>query len=214
MLDQESRDEFIEDVADEYEDIREDHYDNLKDRKYHTLSKSREMAFKVDWDQFQPKRPLFLGTKVFKDFPIEELVPYIDWKCFFDVWQLRGKYPNGRYPKIFQDATVGAEAKKVFDEAQVMLKEIIKDKSLCCNGIVGFYPANSDGDDIILHLDEVEGGKEKQKLFGLRQQAEMDGQSSCYCMSDFVAPKETGKTDYIGMFAVSTGIGCDKLCKR
>lgn len=106
-MDVEARDEFIEDVAEEYEDIREDHYDNLKDRKYLPLNLAREKRLHIDWTDFRACRPTFLGTKVFHDFPAEELLPYIDWKCFFDVWQLRGKYPNGRYPKIFQDATVG-----------------------------------------------------------------------------------------------------------
>ena len=94
-------------MAEEYEDIREDHYDNLKDRKYKSLAAARELQLVVDWMDFQPVRPSFLGTKVFSNIDLQELVPFIDWKCFFDVWQLRGKYPNGRYPKIFQDATVG-----------------------------------------------------------------------------------------------------------
>ena len=109
-MDEEAREEYLEDIEEEYEDIREDHYDNLRDRKYLSLEQARAKSLNSDWSDFQAVRPSFLGTKVFKDFPIEDLIPFIDWKCFFDVWQLRGKYPNGRYPKIFQDANVGAEA--------------------------------------------------------------------------------------------------------
>ncbi len=212
LLDQESRDEFIEDVADEYIDIREDHYDNLKDRRYLTLEQAREKRPVLDWSGFEAPRPTFLGTQVFRNIPLEDLVPFIDWKCFFDVWQLRGKYPNGRYPKIFQDKTVGAEARKVFDEAQVMLEEIIRDGSLEARAVVGFYPAQAKGDDISLFVSE-EDVEPSHTLYGLRQQAETSQEDYC-CMSDFVAPEESGKRDYIGMFAVSAGFGCSELCKR
>ena len=107
LLDDSAREDFIEDVADEYADIREDHYENLRDRKFHPLDYVRKQTIKIDWNQYNPIRPTFLGPKVFLDFPLEELVPYIDWKPFFDLWQLRGKYPNCRYPKIFDDKTVG-----------------------------------------------------------------------------------------------------------
>ena len=97
----------MEDVDEEYEDIRQDHYDNLLERKYLSLVEARSRALKIDWSTSQIKTPSFLGTKVFNDVPIEKLIPYIDWKGFFDTWELRGKYPNGRYPKIFNDPTVG-----------------------------------------------------------------------------------------------------------
>jgi 5-methyltetrahydrofolate--homocysteine methyltransferase len=109
-------------------------------------------------------------------------------------------------------SVAGAEAKKVFDEAQVMLKKIISDKLLKCRGIVGFYPARSSGDDILVYEDE-DSAAPKWTLYGLRQQAEVDSQEAYLSMSDFVAPVDSGKKDYIGMFAVSSGFGCDKLCK-
>ena len=97
----------MEDIDDEYEDIRQDHYDNLLERKYLTLDGARDRALKIDWTDFQATKPTFLGTKVFHDVPIPKLIPYIDWKGFFDTWEIRGRYPNGRFPKIFNDPTVG-----------------------------------------------------------------------------------------------------------
>ena len=97
----------MEDIDDEYEDIRQDHYDNLLERKYLTLDGARDRALKIDWSDFQATKPTFLGTKVFHDVPIPKLIPYIDWKGFFDTWEIRGRYPNGRFPKIFNDPTVG-----------------------------------------------------------------------------------------------------------
>ena len=107
MLDQIAQEEFMEDLDEEYEDIRQDHYDNLLERKYLSLEEARSRSLKIDWSTFHMKKPSFLGTKVFNDVPVETLIPYIDWKGFFDTWELRGKYPNGRFPKIFIDPTVG-----------------------------------------------------------------------------------------------------------
>ena len=97
----------MEDIDDEYEDIRQDHYDNLLERKYLSLEGARDRALKIDWSEFNATKPTFLGTKVFNDVPITKLIPYIDWKGFFDTWEIRGRYPNGRFPKIFNDPTVG-----------------------------------------------------------------------------------------------------------
>ena len=107
LLDETQQEEFMEDIDDEYEDIRQDHYDNLLERKYLTLDGARDRALKIDWSDFQATKPTFLGTKVFHDVPIPKLIPYIDWKGFFDTWEIRGRYPNGRFPKIFNDPTVG-----------------------------------------------------------------------------------------------------------
>ncbi len=133
----------------------------------------------------------------------------------FQTWQLRGKYPNRGYPKIFNDDTVGPEAKKLFDEANAMLKDIIRNKSLQARGIIGILPANSVGDDIEVYEDQSKN-EVKAKFFGLRQQAEKEAGSgdSYMCISDFIAPKSTGLTDYIGFFAVSAGFGCDELCEK
>ena len=107
LLDESRKEEFMDDIEDLYEDIREDHYESLIDRKFLQLEQARSKALNIDWRAFQPTKPSFLGSKVFLNYDLDDLVPLIDWKYFFDVWQLRGRYPNGRYPKIFNDETVG-----------------------------------------------------------------------------------------------------------
>lgn len=213
LLDQTNRQAYIEDINEEYEEVREDHYDNLREKKYFTLEKARSLRMKVDWnkDGYVPVQPSYLGTRVYSDYDLSSLVPYIDWKPFFDTWQLRGKYPNSRYPKIFQDENVGPEAEKLFKEAQIMLDNIVKHKLLKATGCVGFFPANSSGDDIEVYNEQ---GEKVAEFHGLRQQAEKELNDCFNCISDFVAPKETGINDYIGAFAVTAGFGCDEICKQ
>jgi len=212
LLDPTAKMEYIEDIDEEYEEVREDHYENLREKKYFSLEKARDLKMKVDWkDGYQPCMPTFLGTKVFEDYDLSKLVPYIDWKPFFDVWQLRGKYPNSRFPKIFNDANVGKEAEKLFKDAQEMMDNIVKNKLLKAKGIVGFYPANSVGDDVKVS-DEY--GNPAGTFFGLRQQAEKELNDCFTCISDFIAPETSGIQDYIGAFAVTAGFGCDAICKK
>ncbi|XP_074642023.1 methionine synthase-like isoform X2 [Tubulanus polymorphus] len=212
LLDDGQKYDYVEDINEEYEDIRADHYDSLKDRKYLTIEEARNKGLKIDWaNSPKPVCPQFLGMKFFEDYDLNKLIDYIDWKPFFDVWQLRGKYPNRGYPKIFNDKTVGEEAKKVFNDAQAMLKRIVSQKCLRAKGVLAFYKAHSSVDDIIVYN---ENGDLIETFYGLRQQAEKDSHSEdpYLCLSDFVAPKETNIDDYIGMFAVSTGFGVDQLC--
>jgi len=212
LLDPTARDEYMEDINEEYEEVREDHYENLREKKYFPLEKARTLKMKIDWkDGYQPCRPSFLGTKTFDDYDLSRLIPYIDWKPFFDVWQLRGKYPNSRFPKIFNDETVGKEAEKLFKDAQEMLESIVKKKLLKAKGIVGFYPANSVGDDIKVN---DEHGNYAATFFGLRQQAEKELNECFTCISDFIAPQSSEVQDYIGAFAVTAGFGCEEICKQ
>ncbi|XP_053405088.1 methionine synthase-like isoform X2 [Mercenaria mercenaria] len=214
LLGEVDREEFIEEIDEEYEEIRSEHYDSLKDRKYLSLEKAQEKRLKLDWiEESVPAAPTFTGVRKFENYDLNKLIPYIDWKPFFDVWQLRGKYPNRGYPKIFNDKTVGDEAKKVFDDAQKMLKEIVSSQSIQAHAVVAFYPASSVGDDIEVYS---ETGQHLETLHGLRQQAEKDSASSdpYLCLSDFVAPKQTGLQDHIGLFAVTAGHGVDKLCEK
>lgn len=208
----EAREDFVEDVADEYAELRQEHLEGLQDRKYLDIEAARAKQLKVDWKstEMQPWKPKFLGTQVFKDYDLDSLVKYIDWNPFFQTYQLRGKYPNRSYPKIFNDDTVGEEAKRLFDEAQVYLKEMIGKKSVRATGIVGFYPANSVGDDIELYTDESRE-KVATVFHGLRQQAEKENDEPYYCLSDFIAPKDTGVKDYLGLFACSAGFGVEEL---
>ncbi|KAG7171128.1 Methionine synthase-like [Homarus americanus] len=212
LLDTSSYDDFIDELNEDYDMIREEHYENLREKKYVSLEEARRGRFKIDWESIpKPVIPKFFGTKAFKNYDLTALLPYIDWKPFFDVWQLRGKYPNRGYPKIFKDATVGNEARRVFDDAQKLLSRIISEGSLQPHGIVGFYPANSVEDDIELYSDESRS-EVIAKLYGLRQQAVKESQDPFCCMSDFIAHKNSGIKDYIGMFAVTAGFGADELC--
>jgi len=221
LLDPANKADYAKEIAEQYEELRIEHYDSLEERKYVTLEKAREKSFKIDWANMKnagaaklPVKPTFLGSKAM-EYTLDELVPFIDWNPFFAVWQLRGKYPNRNYPKIFDDATVGAEAKKVFDEAQVLLAQIVKDKSLKARGVVSFYPANSVGDDIEIYADDDARDAAVATFYTLRQQAQKEDAEQPYmALSDFIAPKSSGVKDYLGMFAVSAGFGCEELCKK
>nr|XP_037275565.1 LOW QUALITY PROTEIN: methionine synthase-like [Rhipicephalus microplus] len=216
LLDAKKKSVLVEDIDEEYEELREDYMDSQRERKYVSLEYARQNKLRLNWNaDFSPTKPQFLGNKIFHDVNIEELVPYIDWKPFFDVWQLKGKYPNQRYPKIFEDDHVGQEAKRLFDEANQMLAEIIDSRLLQARGVVGFYSANSVGDDIHLYADD--GFPRRHvvgTLYGLRQQINRSKPSPFYCLSDFVAPLESGIQDFVGLFAVSAGFGCEKACAR
>uniref|UniRef100_A0A3B5AVU0 Methionine synthase n=1 Tax=Stegastes partitus TaxID=144197 RepID=A0A3B5AVU0_9TELE len=219
LLDEAVKEEYFDDLKEEYEDIRQEHYDSLKDRRYLSLSQAREKALHIDWLSLsKPVHPQFLGTRVFEYFDLNSLMDFIDWKPFFDVWQLRGKYPNRGYPKIFNDKTVGSEARRVFDDAQRLLNQIFDDCSLKGRGLVGFWRAQSSGDDINVYKDDVTVCRDTKPIAtfcGLRQQAEKDSHSSepYLCVSDFIAPVDSGVADYIGVFAVGV-FGAEELSQQ
>ncbi|XP_077522805.1 methionine synthase-like isoform X2 [Amblyomma americanum] len=215
LLDGEKKRTLADDIKEEYEEMREDYLDSQREKKYVSLERARRERLQLSWNsEFPPVKPQFLGTKIFDDVSIQELVPYIDWKPFFDVWQLKGKYPNQRYPKIFQDPDVGDESKRLFEEAERMLADIVREKLLQARGIVGFYPACSVGDDISLFADDEIPRESIGTLFGLRQQAAKSKPAPFHCLSDFVAPLESGIRDYVGLFAVSAGFGCEEACNN
>ncbi|KAL1264896.1 hypothetical protein QQF64_005251 [Cirrhinus molitorella] len=218
LLDEGVREDYFEEIREEYEDVRQDHYDSLKDRRFLSLSRAREKGLHIDWlSQPRPVRPQFLGTRVFESYDLRKLLDFIDWKPFFDVWQLRGKYPNRGYPKIFNDKTVGEEARRVHDDALKLLNRLIDSRGLQARGLVGFWAAQSDGDDIHLYTDEGTSQKATPvaTFHGLRQQAEKDSASSepYLCLSDFVAPRGSGVQDYVGLFAVSV-FGAEELSQK
>uniref|UniRef100_A0A669B5Q4 Methionine synthase n=1 Tax=Oreochromis niloticus TaxID=8128 RepID=A0A669B5Q4_ORENI len=164
----------------------------VQDRRYLSLSQAREKALKIDWHSLpKPVCPQFLGTRVFDLYDLNSLLDFIDWKPFFDVWQLRGKYPNRGYPKIFNDKTVGSEARKLFDDAQQLIHQMIDDCRVKGRGLVGFWRAQSNGDDIRVHLYHL----------------------PYLCVSDFVAPVDSGVADYIGLFAVGV-FGAEELSQQ
>ncbi|MBI3482425.1 MAG: methionine synthase, partial [Bacteroidetes bacterium] len=149
-------------------------------------------------------KPTFLGRKTLLNYPLEEIAKYIDWTPFFQTWMLAG-----RYPKIFTDAVVGVEAKKLYDDAQKLLSQIIQGRKLKANAALAFYPAQStETDDVALYKNEDE---HLATLHFLRQQNKKAQNLPNFCLSDFIAPKSAGKRDYIGMFAVTSGIGLEKL---
>ncbi|XP_061665501.1 methionine synthase isoform X2 [Syngnathoides biaculeatus] len=219
LLDDNVKEDYFEDLKEEYEEIRQEHYDSLKDRRYLSLSQAREKALHIDWlSATKPVTPQFIGTRVFDQYDLAKLVDFIDWKPFFDVWQLRGKYPNRGYPKIFKDKTVGLEARKVFDDAQRLLNQMIVNSSLTGRGLVGFWRAQSDGDDINVYNNNDTVHKDSKPLsvlHGLRQQVEKDGTNSepYLCLADFMAPLDSGLADYIGLFAVGV-FGAEELSQQ
>jgi 5-methyltetrahydrofolate--homocysteine methyltransferase len=205
LMNRDNRDGYIQGIKDEYAKAREAHLNKKSDKRFMTIEQARADKFQISLDGDVASKPTFTGTKVIEAYPLEELVPYIDWTPFFHTWELRGSYP-----KIFNDQYVGVEAKKLFDDAQVLLNKIVKEKLLQANGVIGFWPANSVGDDIELYTDESRT-EVLNTIFTLRQQGEKVKGEPYYALSDFIAPKESGVPDYFGGFAVTAGIGCDEL---
>lgn len=194
------RKNFLLKINEEYDEMRARHQNKKVTKEYLTLEQARNNKFTYDWDNYTPTTPTFLGTKVFDDYSIEELSKYIDWTPFFSTWQLKG-----RFPQIFNDSFVGEEAKKLYDDAQVMLQDIIKGGWLKAKGVIGFYPASSKVDDVEIRVND-----EKVMLHNLRQQNKKGAGLPNFCLSDFISPKE----DFIGAFAVTAGIGIEEHLKR
>nr|WP_299423282.1 methionine synthase [uncultured Emticicia sp.] len=230
--------DIFDEIKAQYAQLRIDHASRQKDKNFIPIEKARENHVKIDWSNYKVKKPKFLGTKVFDDYDLAEIAKYIDWTPFFQTWQLSGKYP-----KIFDDETVGKEAKKLFDDAQAMLKKVITEKSLKAKAIVGFYPANSVVDDIVLHNFESyeynsagqgalkniayrilsekavsENGNLIENpslaiLHHLRQQNLKAQNLPNLCLSDYISPLGEGD-DYIGGFAVTAGLGIEALLEQ
>jgi 5-methyltetrahydrofolate--homocysteine methyltransferase len=160
---------------------------------------------RLHWDATTIRTPAFLGTQVLDDIALSTLVPYIDWSPFFMAWELTGKYP-----RIFDDPRMGAAARELYDHAQVMLQEIVSRQLLRASAVYGFWPAGADGDDIIVWRDP-QRTHEAARLHTLRQQWEKRGQSDFRALSDFVAPCDSGFQDFVGGFALTTGLGADQL---
>jgi 5-methyltetrahydrofolate--homocysteine methyltransferase len=201
---------YIAELNADYAKVREQHA-NKKQTPLVTLAEARANAAQVSFDNYKPTKPKFIGRRVFKNFDLAELEKYIDWAPFFQTWDLAGPFPA-----ILDDEVVGAEAKKVYADGQAMLKKIIANRWLTANAVVGLYPAQRVGDDIVLYADET---RQQQVMtwHGLRQQTvkpERDGvQNPNRCLSDFVAD-QTQAADYVGMFAVTAGLGAEKQEKR
>ena len=173
-----------------------------------TLAEARGRRAPIEWRAADIPKPSFTGVRVLDKFPLDQIVPFIDWSPFFHTWELRG-----RYPKILEDATVGAKAKELFDDAQALLGEIVGKKLLTARGVYGFFPADSVGDDIELYTDDSRT-EVRTTFHTLRQQMPKPEGQFNQALADFIAPKTTGIPDYIGAFAVTSGIGVEALCAR
>ena len=202
-----ANEQFLEDLRKEYQDIRTMH-GQKKARKYLSLEQARNNKPRIDWNTAPIYKPNFVGIKQLIDYPLEELRKYIDWTFFFFVWELRGTFPE-----ILNDEKQGEEARKLYADANRMLDLIIEKKMLQANGVFSIWPANSKGDDIIIYQEETKE-HETGRYFHLRQQEEKKQGLSNLCLSDFVAPVESGRTDYFGTFAVTAGIGIEKWMKQ
>ena len=200
--------EFVESIQAEYEKMRETHAAKRGRQEFLGTEDAKANHFKIDWKQEDLSAPNELGLKVYDDHPLEDLIPFIDWTPFFQTWELAG-----RYPVILEDEVVGAEATKLFNDAQQMLNKIVSEKWLTAKAVAGIWPADTSGDDITVYSDESRS-EVLTTLHSLRQQAKKADGVPNIGLSDFIAPKETGLKDHIGAFAVTAGIGIDKHIKR
>jgi 5-methyltetrahydrofolate--homocysteine methyltransferase len=196
--------EYVDDLKNDYSDFREKFLNRQVDKDYVSLEQARADKFKIDWKNEEIFTPNQLGIQVFEDQDLAELIPFIDWSPFFRSWDLHGKYPN-----ILEDEVVGEQAKELFADGQKILKKIVDEKLLTAKAIFGIFKANSNETDDILIFDENDD--EQVKFLTLRQQVQKSKGKDYLALSDFIAPKSTGKTDYMGAFCVTTGFGTDEL---
>ncbi|MGK9368759.1 methionine synthase [Melioribacter sp. Ez-97] len=194
-------------IKSEYEELRKNHIRKISEKNFVTLEEARKNKFHADWENYRPVKPNKIGITVLNDYPLEEISRYIDWTPFFHAWEMKGKYPD-----IFNNEVYGKEAEKLYDDGLKILKEIINNKLLKANAVVGLFPANSTGDDIEIYCDESCSGL-LAVLHTLRQQIKKVKGQPNYALADFVMPKDFGANDYVGLFAVTAGIGVDELVK-
>jgi 5-methyltetrahydrofolate--homocysteine methyltransferase len=196
-------------IAAEYEALRADHASRQRDKNYLPIEAARANGFRADWETTPITTPSFLGTRVLDNYPLDELARYIDWTPFFHTWELKG-----RYPRILEDENLGEAARRLFDDAQKMLAEVIASQSLTARAVLGFWPANTrDYDTIEIYEDDTRQ-RVRDEFFTLRQQGEKGPGVNNVAFSDYVAPRETGRADYVGGFAVTAGLGIEKLIEQ
>lgn len=205
LISNELRDAFMADINKDYERVREQNKNAQSQNKLISMAEARENKFPIDWSKTEIAKPNFIGNKVFDNYDLKEIAEYIDWTPFFHSWELKGSYP-----KILTDATRGAEATKLFNDAQVMLNKMISEKWLQAKAVIGIYPANTINHDDTEVYDEK--GNVIATFHSLRQQSKKPAGQYNVALSDFVSPK--GKQDYIGSFALTTGIGIDAHVAR
>jgi 5-methyltetrahydrofolate--homocysteine methyltransferase len=199
----------VDRIRREYREVAAGHARGMADKKRITLAAARADRFAIDWSGYAPPRPTFLGTRAFRNYSVAELVPYIDWTPFFATWEM-----TGTYPLILEDEKVGAAATSLYNDAQAMLRQMVDENWLTANGVIGFWPANAEGDDIVVY-DEA-GKTERARLHTLRQQIARSAGNKRHhaALADFMVPRSAGAIDYVGGFAVTAGIGEEAIAER
>ncbi len=203
LMNPETRGDYAVQIRNEYEEVRRRHAGRKSNTRQHPIEAARENRFTGQWPEFSPVTPGFFGLRRFNEYPLAEIAGYIDWSPFFQAWEL-----SGSYPKILDDEIVGKHARQLFGEAQGMLQRIVAEKWLKAQAVIGFFPANSHGDDVLVYTDENRT-ETRAVLHHLRQQNIKPPGQPNYCLSDFIAPAGSGIKDYVGGFAVTTGFGIE-----
>jgi 5-methyltetrahydrofolate--homocysteine methyltransferase len=208
LLSSDMKGAYVDTVRAEYRKVADAHARSEADKQRLPIEKARQNAMKIDWSAYAPPKPSFTGARVFRSYDVAELVPYIDWTPFFQTWELKG-----RFPAILEDEEQGQAARQLWEDAQEMLKRLVNERWFNPKAVIGFWPANAVGDDIRLFTGE--GRAETLATFhGLRQQlTKRDGRPNL-CLSDFVAPVESGRGDYVGGFVVTAGIEEVRIAER
>ena len=208
LMSPEERPKAIAKVREEYRTMAESYARGQAEKRRTALADARANKLKLDWAGYTPPKPTFIGTRSFKSYDLAELARYIDWTPFFHTWELKGTFP-----RILNDDKYGEAARSLYDDAQAMLKQLIAEKWLTANAVVGFWPANSVGDDIELCTDDTRA-KRLVTLHTIRQQMAREQGKPNLALADFIAPKESGIADYVGGFAVTAGIGEEDVARR
>jgi 5-methyltetrahydrofolate--homocysteine methyltransferase len=208
LLSPEQQQDYISRIRQEYRRLREDYADAGRDIAYISLADARKNSFSADWSESMITEPRITGLQRLSDYPMDKIAAYINWIFFFTTWELRGKFPD-----IFKHPDYGSEARKLYEDAQHMLQQIIEEKWLTANAVYGIFPAQAQGDDILI-FDPEKPEKRITSFTNLRNQTlKEDGQPNL-CLSDFLAPLSSGLKDYVGAFAVSAGIGIEEKLKE
>ncbi len=209
ILNEDQKAAYVEQIEKENRKVREAYLKRAEETKLLSLAEARENRLKIDWSSAKIVKPSFLGTRVFTDFPLEEIREYIDWTPFFHAWEMRGTFP-----KILDSPRYGKEARKLYDSARELLDRIVAEKRLTAQAVVGFFPANSVGfDDIEVYVDDRRNSI-LTVFHTLRQQKRQKAGETNLALADFIAPRESGVPDYLGLFAVTAGVGMEKLIRE
>jgi len=203
-----NKDEYIQNIKEEYEKVRIGYANRKSAKTLITYEAAKQNKAKIDWKQYKPTTPSFIGNKYFDNYPISEIIPYIDWTPFFITWEMKGKFPA-----ILDDQTVGTEATKLYNDAKKLLERIVHENWLTANAVIGLYPANTIDDDIEIYKDDNRKDV-LTTIHTLRQQSKKAEGQPNLSLSDFIAPKNTGVKDYIGGFVVTAGLGIEKHVKQ